>query len=205
MLAAAILRCYRSVVGVLEVIAVILGIINVTLVVQRNIWNYPFALVMVAIYARIFFDAKLYSDALLQLFFFAVNIYGWWYWARGNARMGEVRVEIMSTSARVTLAIGLVIVIALWGWTMRTYTDASLPWWDAAIAMMSVAAQILMSRRYLENWALWIAVDVIAVGLYWVKELHLTSALYVVFLALSIWGQEEWMNARKDRRTRAVA
>ncbi|MGH6780495.1 MAG: nicotinamide riboside transporter PnuC [Sphingomonadaceae bacterium] len=201
----AILRCYRSVVGVLEVIAVILGIINVTLVVRRNIWNYPFALVMVALYARIFFDAKLYSDALLQIFFFVVNIYGWWYWARDKAEQGEIRVEIMSMQARAALVTGLAAAIALWGWMMHTHTDASFPWWDAAIAMMSVAAQILMSRRYLENWALWIAVDVIAVGLYWVKGLHLTSALYVVFLALSIWGQEEWMNARKGRLGTAAA
>lgn len=186
--------------GTIEVIAVVLGVINVTLVVRRNIWNFPVALVMVSLYGVIFFDARLYSDALLQIFFFAVNIYGWWYWARGKAETGEVHVEVMQPWTRAALLGALALAIALWGWMMSTYTDAHFPWWDAAIAMMSVAAQLLMSRRYLENWALWIAVDVLAVGLYWVKELQLTSALYVVFLALSIWGQEEWLRALRGPR-----
>lgn len=188
----------------LEIIAVALGLINVTLVVLRNIWNFPVALVMVSLYAVIFYDAKLYSDALLQIFFFVVNIYGWWYWARGKAAEGEVRVEVLSPWSRGLLIAGLALAIGFWGWIMNRYTDAHFPWWDAAIAMMSVAAQILLSRRYVENWALWIAVDVLAVGLYWVKALQLTSALYVVFLALSIWGQEEWLRALRGPRRRAV-
>lgn len=188
----------------LEVIAVVLGIVNVTLVVRRSIWNFPFALVMVSLYGVIFFEAKLYSDALLQIFFFAVNIYGWWYWTRAKAEAGEIRVEAMRRGMRLAFAMGLAVAIAAWGWVMHRYTDAHFPWWDGAIAMMSIAAQILMSRRYIENWALWIAVDVLAVGLYWVKDLQLTSALYVVFLALSIWGQEEWLRARR-RLPRAVA
>lgn len=177
-----------------------LGLANVTLVVLRSIWNYPFALVMVALYAVIFHDAKLYSDALLQIFFFVVNIYGWWYWARGKAESGEIRVERLSWPARFSWLAGIVALIGLWGWLMDTRTDAHFPYWDGAIAMMSVAAQILMSRRYLENWILWIAVDILAVGLYWVKDLRLTSALYMVFLALSIWGLEEWMRVRRAAR-----
>lgn len=196
--------CYRLGVGTIEVIAVILGLANVTLVVLRSIWNYPFALVMVALYAVIFHDAKLYSDALLQLFFFVVNIYGWWYWARGQAESGEIRVERLSWSGRLSWLAGIVVLIGLWGWLMDTRTDAHFPYWDGAIAMMSVAAQILMSRRYLENWILWIAVDILAVGLYWVKDLRLTSALYVVFLALSIWGLEEWMRVRRAARAAQV-
>ena len=69
----------------IEIAAFVLGVINVALVVRRSIWNYPFALVMVLLYARIFYDAKLYSDALLQFFFFAVNLYGWWAWGRAAA------------------------------------------------------------------------------------------------------------------------
>ena len=180
----------------LEIIAVILGVINIVLIARRSIWNYPFGIVMVALYARIFLEARLYSDALLQIFFFVVQFYGWWYWRRGKAVDGDVVVEALSTWARLGLAAGLAVAILLWGGMMATQTDAAFPWWDGAIAMMSVAAQWLMSRRYLENWVLWILVDCLAVGLYWVKDLHLTAALYMVFLALSIWGLEEWMRVR---------
>jgi nicotinamide mononucleotide transporter len=188
----------------LEVIAVFLGMINVTLVVLRSIWNYPFGIVMVSLYAVIFYETHLYSDALLQIFFFFVNIYGWWYWARGKAEAGEVRVELLSNRARVAWLGSLVALTIGWGWLMDTRTDAHFPYWDGAIAMTSVAAQILMSRRFLENWVLWILVDVLAVGLYWVKDLKLTSALYVVFLALSIWGFEEWMRVRREAGRPAV-
>ena len=188
----------------LETIAVILGMINVTLVVLRSVWNYPFGIVMVSLYAVIFYDAHLYSDALLQIFFFVVNIYGWWHWARAKAEIGEVAVELLSWRARGAWIAGLIAATAAWGWMMATRTDAHFPYWDGAIAMLSVAAQLLMSRRYLENWILWIAVDILAVGLYWVKDLKLTAALYVVFLALSIWGLEEWMRARAARVARTA-
>lgn len=191
------------VVSTLEIIAVILGVINVTLVVLRSIWNYPFGIVMVSLYAVIFYQTKLYSDALLQIFFFVVQIYGWWSWQRARAETGEVRVELLSNTARIGWVVALIALTIAWGWMMDTRTDAHFPYWDGAIAMMSVAAQILMSRRYLENWILWILVDVLAVGLYWVKDLKLTSALYVVFLALSIWGFEEWMRARRASRQTA--
>jgi nicotinamide mononucleotide transporter len=184
--------------GGLEIIAEILGVINVTLVVLRNIWNYPVALVMVSLYAVIFYETNLYSDALLQIFFFVVNIYGWWYWSRGKAETGDIRVELLSNRARLGWLVGLVVLTIGWGWLMDTRTEAHFPYWDGAIAMTSVAAQILMSRRFLENWVLWVLVDVLAVGLYWVKDLKLTSALYVVFLALSIWGFEEWMRVRRE-------
>jgi nicotinamide mononucleotide transporter len=75
---------------------------------------------------------------------------------------------------------------------MHRFTDAAFPWWDAAVAMLSVAAQILMSRRLIENWALWIAVDVLAIGLYAAKDLWLTALLYAIFLFLAIWGLIGW-------------
>ncbi|MCJ8158472.1 nicotinamide riboside transporter PnuC [Sphingomonas sp. LaA6.9] len=191
--------------GNLEVIAAILGVINVALVVRRSIWNFPVAMVTVSLYAVIFFNARLYSNAMLQIFFFVLNIYGWWYWARCKAEMGEIRVEVMDLWKRLVTPVGIAIMVLLWGWLMSTQTDADFAWWDATIAMMSVAAQILLSRRYIENWILWIAVDVLAVGLYWVKELPTTSALYVALLALSIWGQEEWLRALRGKRLKATA
>lgn len=188
--------CYATFVSPIEATASLLGLINVTLVVRRSVWNYPFALAMVSLYAWVFFGAKLYSDALLQLFFFAVNLYGWWNWARSRADTGEVRVERLGHVARFCWLAGCVVASALWGALMHRHTDAAFPWWDGSIAMVSVAAQILQSRRKWESWLLWIAVDIAAVPLFALKGLWLTAGLYLVFLALSVWGLIQWTKAR---------
>ena len=181
----------------IETAAFLLGVVNVILVVRRSIWNYPFALAMVTLYAWVFWGAKLYSDTLLQGFFFAVNIYGWWYWARSIQAEGEVAVERMSAAMRFGWVTGCLIATAGWGWLMHRYTDAAFPWWDASVAMTSVAAQILQSRRKIESWILWIVVDVIAIGLYAAKDLRLTAVLYAIFLTLSIWGLIDWRRAER--------
>ena len=94
------------------------------------------------------------------------------------------------------LLAGCAVAAAVWGAVMHRYTDAAFPWWDGTVAMLSVAAQILMSRRYLENWVLWIAVDVLAIPLFAVKALGPTAFLYAIFLALSIWGLMQWARVR---------
>lgn len=175
-----------------EAIAALLGLINIVLVVRRSVWNYPFALAMVSLYGWVFFGAKLYSDALLQIFFFVINLYGWWNWASNRAATGEVTVTAMRPGQRAVWMAGCAAATAVWGWGMHRFTDAAFPWWDAAVAMMSIVAQILMSRRYFENWVLWIAVDGIAIALYAARDLWLTAALYGVFLAMSIWGLIDW-------------
>jgi nicotinamide mononucleotide transporter len=176
----------------LEIIAVMLGVSNILLVAKRSIWNFPVALVMVTLYARIFWDAKLYSDAGLQGFFFAVNLYGWWSWRANKATAGEVRVERLTQRAIVAWAAGSGIAVLGWGAIMARLTDASLPYADASVAMLSVAAQLLMTWRKLENWYWWIVVNIISVGLYAAKGLYLTTGLYALFLVLSIWGLMRW-------------
>ena len=181
----------------IEVAAVLLGIANIVLIIRRSVWNYPFALAMVTLYFFIFRDLKLYSDAGLQIFFFAVNIYGWWSWNRNRANAGEVVVERLGKVGLYAWLCGSAMAIALWGTFMARMTDATLPYWDASVAMLSVAGQILMARRYLENWWWWIAVNLVSIPLYIAKGIYLTAGLYVIFLALAIAGLVEWQRARK--------
>lgn len=186
----------------IEAFAFALGVINVTLVVRRSVWNYPFALAMVSLYAAVFWDARLYSDTLLQGFFFVVNVYGWRLWTSARADVGEIVVEVMSPAARLGWATVCVVGALGWGAAMDRFTDASLPWWDAGIAVTSVVAQILLARRKLENWILWIGVDVASIGLYAAKGLWLTMVLYGVFLVLAIWGLMDWRATHARQRTR---
>lgn len=180
----------------IEAVATLLGLANVTLVVRRSLWNYPFALAMVTLYGWIFLQERLYSDALLQGFYFVVNGYGWWNWRQAKAATGEVVVIWLSPRAQL----GWVAVIAVaalgWGALMHRMTDAAYPWWDGTIAVASIAAQVLQSRRAWECWPLWIAIDLLAIPLFLVKGLWLTAGLYCVFLALSVWGAIDWNRGR---------
>jgi nicotinamide mononucleotide transporter len=191
-------RCYGTEVNGLELLAASLGLVNIVLVVRRSVWNFPFGLAMVTIYGWIFSrpDVRLYSDALLQFFFFAVQLYGWWNWSRSQAESGEVTVRSLVPVHRIAWIAGITVATLAWGALMYTYTDASLPWWDAFIAMASVSAQLLMARRYVENWVLWIAVDMVAIGVYAAKDLMVTALLYFVFLVISAIGLMSWRKAR---------
>lgn len=183
--------------SLVEILASLLIVVNVVLVARRSVWNYAFAIAGVAIYAWIFFDAKLYSDMLLQGFFLIVNLYGLRHWLQGIAEAGEVRVGRLTMAARIGWVAAIFVAIVMWGGLMHRFTDASYPFVDASVAMTSVAAQILLSRQKLENWILWIAVDAVAVGLYAAKDLWPTAILYTLLLAISVWGLIDW---RKSER-----
>ena len=178
--------------GALEGVAVALGLLNVGLLIRRSIWNYPFGLAMVTLYCWIFFHEKLYSDAGLQVFFFAIQIYGWINWSRAREASGLVRVERLSRSDALRFALATIAGWAALGLFMKLNTDAAYPFWDSAIAALSIAAQVMMARRRIENWLLWILTDILAIGLFWVKGLEPTAALYFIFLVMSLAGFMEW-------------
>jgi nicotinamide mononucleotide transporter len=186
----------------LEWVAAGLGLVNVALVVKRSVWNYPFGLAMVALYLFVFFEAKLYSDALLQIFFFVVQIYGWRNWVLAKrAAAGDIPVLVLTLRARLAWIAGIAAASTIWGLGMARYTDAAAPLVDAAVAGMSIAAQILMAQRRIENWVLWILVDAVAIGLYASRGLYATGGLYAIFLLLSVAGLVGWRRAlRKQAR-----
>ena len=182
----------------IEIIAVMCGFINVFLIIKRSIWNYPFGLLMVVFYCKIFFDYQLYSDSLLQIFFFFMQIYGVYNWQQSNKNSGEIIVERL-TAKSIYMITG--ITVTLWlvlSFSLDTFTDASFAYWDGAIAALSVTAQILLVKRYFENWYLWITVDLLAIGLFAVKGLHPTAALYFVFLILAVIGLFTWKSKLLD-------
>lgn len=189
----------------LELLGTVLGIIGVWLMIRQNVWGWPVGIVQVVVYTWVFFDAKLYSDALLQVCFFAIQAYGWWHWLRGEqARDGRsrgalVHVTVPVTRLRARGVAGWLVVGALatvgWGELMRRQTDAALPHWDAFILMFSLIAQWLQARKRLECWAGWMIVNVVAVGVYWAKDLRLTAGLYVVFFAMAVAGHRAWKNS----------
>lgn len=187
----------------LEIIAVCLGLANITLLVRRSIWNYPFGMAMVSLYFLIFWEAKLYGESVLQVFFFVVQAWGWYLWARAGGLEDAVAVRWLGWTARMASLVCVGIVTLGVGWGMSSFTDAAMPYADAAITGASVVAQILLSIRRIENWILWIAIDIGAIFLYIERDLHLTAGLYGAFLVLATLGLIQWVKAEREGRAPA--
>ena len=183
--------------GLLEWSAALCSILGVWLMAQRRLVAWPVGLVSVALYALVFAEAKLYSDTLLQLAFAVFLTYGWINWRRHAADEGAIHIAPLSRGKLLRdLAIGLCGGLAL-GAGMHLFTDASLPWLDAVLTGLSLVAQWWQARRHVATWWLWIAVDVVYVGTYLFKSLHVTAALYVLFLGLAVLGLRAWRAATR--------
>ena len=191
--------------SLLEITAVAFGLLSVLFTVWESLWLWPTGLVSVALYIVVFHEARLYSDMVLQAIYVPMQVYGWWYWLR--KRPGEVDVSIR----RITpgAAIGWLVVAAMGtladGWMMHRYFGAALPWWDAAIVVLSLVAQYLLARKVLENWLIWIAVDILALGVYSARQLYLTTGLYAVFLILATLGLVQWIRSYRKQQGPPIA
>lgn len=181
----------------IELLAALLSAWGVWLTTRRKPWCWPVGLASVLVYAWVFVDARLYSDALLQLAFAVLIVYGWYRWLQHLGDDGRVEVAPLARRRAIAhLLIGLLGAIAL-GAIMHCWTDAALPWLDAALTAFSLVAQWWQARRHVVAWWLWIAVDVIYVGEYVYKHLLITSVLYAGFVVLAIIGLRAWQRVEE--------
>ncbi|MBP1992121.1 nicotinamide riboside transporter PnuC [Paenibacillus eucommiae] len=192
LLAVMLFIAYETSSTTLEIISTTTGLLCVWFTARENMWAWPIGLVNVGCFFYMFWEVKLYADMTLQVFFFILSIYGWVIWStkRGKAKVRPTR--RMTKSMMVTLGILLVAVTLGWGYMLTQYTDASIPYADALIATLSMIAQYLLSYKILENWYVWIVVDVLSVYMYYYKGLHALSFLYLVFLGIAIAGLISW-------------
>lgn len=181
---------------IVELVAAIVSALAVWLTARRQPWCWPVGLVSVLVYAWVFVAAKLYSDALLQGAFGAMIVYGWWRWTKHLGDDGRVRIAALPPArAAAHLLLGALGALLL-GAFMHRYTDAALPWLDAALTAFSLVAQWWQARRHTAAWWLWIVVDVIYVGEYVYKDLHITAVLYAGFVVLAAIGLRQWRQAQ---------
>ena len=184
----------------LEIAAVTFGLVSVYLSTRENIWSWPTAIVNVALYAVLFWREKLYADMGLQVIFLILSAYGWYEWLFGGANKTALHVSRLTRRTAVVLLMIAVAGSVTLGFILQRSTDASLPWLDAALAVFSLVAQWMMTRKILENWILWITVDIVYVGMFFfLKDLYLTGFQYAVFLALAVAGHWQWLRSFRSR------
>ena len=176
----------------LEVVAAIFGVVSVWLSTREHIASWPTAIVNVALYFVVFQRAKLYADMGLQVVYLALSFYGWYEWKFGGADRTALQVTRTSQRQAATLLALAISFALILGAYLDHYTDAALPWVDSAAVGTSLAAQWMMTRKLLENWLVWIAVDVVYVAMFITKGLYVTSVLYAIFLLLATQGFFQW-------------
>ena len=181
----------------LESAGVLTGILCVWLAAKNNIWNWPIAIISVSIYIVIFLEAKLYADMGLQVYFMAMNIYGWYFWSRKSANAPKVPVKRISKKEMILSLLGVAVFTALLGFLLFKKTDAAFPFIDSCWTAGSLVAQWFMARKVLENWLIWVFVDIIYVGVYLAKDLNLTAGMYALYIYIALTGYLAW---RKDWR-----
>jgi nicotinamide mononucleotide transporter len=182
----------------LEWTATIAGFLCVYLLIKRSIWSFFFGLIQVSIYAWIFYEVKLYSDMILHVLYIGFQFYGWFIWRRAQDEHNQV-VVIRGSNQQYALWAGVVVIsTSIVGTIMAKNTDASFPYPDAFTTCASLVAQWLLSHKRLFNWLLWIVVDVVAITIYWQKQLYPTSALYLCFLVMAMIGQVQWYRSWRD-------
>ena len=184
----------------LEWIAAGLGVVNIALLIFRSQWNFAFAIASVSLYVFVFFEKRLYAESGLQVFFILANVWGWVMWRRvakagGNA--DQVPVQWLDWPSRITWLVAAAALSLNLSWVMHRFTNASAPFVDGPIAVFSMAAQVLLGYRRIENWVLWIAIDVVAVLLYINRGLYPTAGLYGGMLVMSLFGLKEWIEAER--------
>jgi nicotinamide mononucleotide transporter len=193
----------------LELIGVVTGLLCVYLAAINNIWNWPFAIVSTGIYIFVFADAALYADMGQNAYLLLINIYGWYYWSRQPADAPKVPVvrisqkqisALLLVAALATPALGFLLVQLA---PMLHYQPAAFPYLDSFCTVVSLTAQVFMARKVLENWLIWVFVDVIYVGIYLSKGLQPTAFMFAVYAVLALKGYIDW---RKDyyRQQQAV-
>ncbi len=180
----------------LEIAAVVLSLACVVCNVYEIHWGWPLAIVSGFLYFWLFYVNKLYGDAWLQIFFAVVAVWGWWQWLFGKRRVDDGKAAL-SVAALQTNTVWMVIAgwAASWlilGIFLSSVTDTDVPWFDAFPTAGSVIGQVLLARKYIENWPVWVLVNTVSVALFAYKGLWLTALLYVIFFALAIAGYLRW-------------
>jgi nicotinamide mononucleotide transporter len=172
--------------------------VSVWLSVRQNIWSWPTAIVSVTLSFIVFYRTRLYADMGLQVFYATISFYGWYHWLFGGDH--RTRLKVSLTPRLLWPLMFIAWLSGSWGLgtLLHRYTDAALPYIDSALTMGSLLAQWMMTRKYVENWAVWVLLDVAYVVLFIERRIYPFAVLNAVFLVLAATGFMEWRRSWRE-------
>lgn len=211
----------------IEAIGTLAGLLCIWLASREKIINYLFGLINVTLFAIIFFQIQLYASLLLQLFFFAANLYGWYAWSRQEGDRAALQIRWLPRKKALGWSVGSLVAIALMTlWidpvfafltelavmlmqalglqvTMPELQPDAFPFWDSTMMVLSIVAMILMTRKYVENWLLWVVIDVISVWIFARQGVYAMSLEYLILTLIALNGSWLWIKSARQHQTRA--
>jgi nicotinamide mononucleotide transporter len=185
-----------------EVIGALLGFAMVVFNIRQIHWGWPLAIASSALYFIVFWGSKLYGDASLQIFFIVTAIWGWTQWLRGVRPDGALlHVQKLSSAGAIKLIAACALFWLACGLFLLKFTTTDVPWWDAFPTALSLVATFLLGRKYIENWPMWIVVNIVGMALFAYKGLWLTVVLYGVFAIMAVIGWRAWLPALRNAKS----
>jgi nicotinamide mononucleotide transporter len=175
-----------------EILGFLTGAASVALAVRESAWNWPVGIANNVFFFLLFWSAKLYADAILQVVYIVISIFGWWNWVRGGAGHTELSISKTSGVEKIVLTLAMLACAAVLTVALHRFTDSTTPFWDGLTTALSLTAQYMLSRKRIENWWVWMSADVVYIALYCYKSLYLTGFLYLVFLGMCVAGYVGW-------------
>ena len=180
--------------NILEITGTIVGLVYLWLEYRASIYLWIASIIMPAIYIFIYFQAGLYADFGINIYYLIASIYGWLVWINGKRKDVQKELPITHTPLAVCLPLTAVFAISFIGiaYLLIVFTDSNVPWLDSFTTALSIIGMWMLAQKYVEQWIVWIVVDVVCCGLYFYKELYFTSGLYGIYAFIAIFGFLKW-------------
>ena len=184
----------------LEILGTIVGLAYLWLEYRASIYLWIASIIMPAIYLFVYYNAGLYADFGINIYYLVIAIYGWAAWKYGfrlfgsndNLKSEELPISHTPTKIWVKITAIYAILQLLIAWILIRFTDSSVPWADAFTTALSIIAMWMLARKYIEQWWVWLVVDITSAALYIYKDLYFTAALYALYALIVFFGYRKW-------------
>jgi nicotinamide mononucleotide transporter len=184
--------------SLLEIIAVVFGLLSVWYSKKVNILVFPTGIVSVLIYVYICFIAKLYADMGINGVYFIMSVYGWYHWTRKPEGKLVVPVQFAGLKLNIISAVATLFSFGVLSYVLSNFTDSNVPYWDSFTTAIFIVGMLLMALKKVENWIYWIIGDVVSIPLYFYKGLVFTSLQFTIFLIIAVMGYVAWRKKALD-------
>ena len=181
--------------SIIESIAVFFSVLYVLLAVKESIWCWGAALVSVTLYIYICYNAQLYPETALQVFYLLMAFYGYYQWNKNDSTL---KIQEWTTTKHLLILLIGVLLTFLMGFYFTIYTNAAMPLVDSFTTVFSVFATYMVAKKVLGNWLYWIVIDAVSIYLYYSRDLHLTSLLFILYTVIAIFGYFSWIKSNNE-------